>query len=92
MDQPAQTVEPTNPCPTISGQPIPGIRSVFNCECTASSLGLRDFLRQPLVGAVAVVVTGVASEDPTEMPFVHNQQVVETLRSDLKGPFTRPLA
>jgi hypothetical protein len=33
------------------------------------------------VGTVAVVVTGVGSKDPFEMPFVHDQEVLEALRS-----------
>ena len=30
---------------------------------------------------MAVAVTGVASKDPFEMPFVHDQEVLEALRS-----------
>lgn len=82
MDQPAELGTSAYQNPMISDLPIPGIRSVPDCECTTSSLGYRDFLRQPLVGTVAFVVTGVASKDPSEMPFVHNQEVVETLRPD----------
>jgi hypothetical protein len=82
MDQPAEPVASTYQNPMILDLPIPGIRRVLDCECTTSSLGFRAFLRQPLVRAVTVVVTGVTSKEALEMGFVYDEKVVETLRSD----------
>jgi len=79
VHQPAQTVVATYPNPMVSNQPIAGVRSVLDCERTTGSLGFRDLLGQLMAGAVAVVVTGMASEDPFEIPFVHDQEVVSTL-------------
>ena len=79
VHQPAQTVVATYPNPMVSNLPIAGVRSVLDCERTTGSLGFRDLLGQLMAGAVAVVVTGMASEDPFEIPFVHDQEVVSTL-------------
>ncbi len=90
VDQPAQPVVSTYPNPMVSDLPIAGVRSVLDCERTTGSLGFRDLLGQPLVGAVAVAVTGIASKDPFEMPFVHDQEVFEALRSDgAHEPFSK---
>jgi MFS superfamily sulfate permease-like transporter len=79
MDQPTQTGVSTYPNPMISNLPRPGIPSVLDCEWSTRSLGFRDLLGQPLVGAVSVVVTSEAAKDLLEMPFVHDQEVVEAL-------------
>lgn len=42
---------------------------------------VRGSLGTALVGTMAVAVTGVASKDTSEMPFVHDQEVVEALGS-----------
>ena len=42
----------------------------------------RNHLRDSLVRAMSVVMTGVAAKDAFEVSFVENQQVVEAFRSD----------
>jgi hypothetical protein len=58
-------------------------------------------LRQALVWAMPIVMTRVAAQDAFEMRFVHDQEVIEALRSDgahepfgkgicIRGPIGRP--
>ena len=60
---------------------MPGIRCPHHCEGIGSRR-CRDLLREPLMGAMAVVVAGVVTKETLEMSFVDNEKVVETLRSD----------
>ena len=64
-----------------SEMPVPGIRGRPHREWNGS-IHRRNLLREPLMGAMAVVMTGVTTKDTLEMGFVHNEKVVEALRSD----------
>ena len=60
---------------------MPGIRARPDREGNGSSHRW-NLLREPLMGAMAVVMAGVATKETLEMSFVDNEKVVETLRSD----------
>jgi hypothetical protein len=64
-----------------SEMPMPGIRGGHHPE-ENGSFHRRNLLRERLMGAMAVVMTGVTTKDTLEMGFVHNEEVVEALRSD----------
>ena len=80
MDQSAQPVAPTYWSWIAPEMPVPTARSAYHLQ-GHSSFRRRNLLRQALVRAVPVVVTGVAAQDAFEVGFVHDQQVVQALRS-----------
>src|SRR5450755_2324066 len=61
--------------------------SMSGIRCSHYRVGIGSFhrlnlLRKPLMGAMAVVMTGVTTKDTLEMGLVHNEKVVEALRSN----------
>jgi hypothetical protein len=81
VNQPTETVVSTNQTWESSEIPVLGIRGRLHRKGNSSFLG-RNLLREPLMGAMAVVMTAVTTKDTLEMDFVHNEKVVEALRSD----------
>jgi hypothetical protein len=61
-----------------SEMPWPGIRYPHHREGIGSGR-CRDLLREPLMGAMAVVMAGVATKETLEMGFVYHEKVVEAI-------------
>jgi hypothetical protein len=80
MDQSAQAVAPTYWSCMAPEMSVPTARSEYHLQGN-SSFRLRNLVRQALVRAMPVAVTGVVAQDAPEVGFVHDQQVVQALRS-----------
>ena len=79
VDQPSEPVASTD----VSHAGVHRLRR-RRCQLRGTCIGCWDPLGQSLVGAMAVVVPGVAPRDALEMPGADDKQMIEALGSD--GP------